>query len=365
MQEIVVSRTIAASAQDIWDALTALDDVPAILRSVESVERLTEGEFGAGTRWRRTRTMLGRSESHEMRVIAAETPRHVLVESEFAGLGYQLHIDLAESGDHTESRPRTSVRIRIREQPPQPDMTVVQRVFGTLGARATEETLAEDLADIAAAVERPDTSSMVVIHRLFTRELTAGPDLVRSVLPDDRQRAEVVADHLTVVLDALVDHHHGEDVLIWPLMRCRIDLSDEVLGRMESQHRAIHDDVDGARASLDEWRRSAEADKGERLAEILTRLAANLRTHLEQEENDMLPLMEQHLTRVEYDRLATHSRESLPRDKAALIVQMFLEGASPGERARLIAEYPLATQLLINTVGARQYRRHVRRLRTP
>ncbi|MDO5683411.1 MAG: hypothetical protein Q4G46_11345 [Propionibacteriaceae bacterium] len=91
----------------------------------------------------------------------------------------------------------------------------------------------------------------------------------------------------------------------------------------------------------------------DQLADLLLELGANLRAHLETEENELLPLIEQHLTRFEYDRLTAHGRESLPREQAAMIVQMFLEGYAP------------VMQLLIRTVGARQYRRHVRRLRAP
>lgn len=363
--EITVSRTIAATAQEIWDALTQIDHLPERLRSVESVRRVTQGQYAVGTRWRRVRSLLGRSEEHEMHVISADPPHHTVIESEFAGIGYRLEIHLSESGDHTESKPRIRVRMTVRDHPPQADPNFLQLVLGNLGARATEETLAQDLADLAAAVEHPDTQVMVVIHRLFTRELAAGPDLVHSVGPGDRERAGVVADHLTVVLNALVDHHHGEDVLLWPLLRTRVTLSDELMDRMEEQHSEIHEGVDDVRALLTTWRRQADLATRDRLAAVLGQLAESLRTHLAQEEADMLPLVEQHLTRVEYARLVEHGREALPKDKAATLVQLCLEGTTPTERALLIADFPRATQLMINTLGARQYRRYVRRLRTP
>lgn len=364
VQELVVSRVIAALPQDIWDVVASVESSPLVLRSIESVELLTEGEFGEGTRYLRTRSLLGRTETRVVTVVEADPPRHVVLESDFAGIGYRLAIELRKSGDHMSSRPRTRVWMRVWDHPAQDDPSFLQRILGSLGTRATEESLAQDLADIAAAVERPDTRSMVVVHRLFNRELTAGPDLVRGVPAGHENRAAVVADHLTVVLNALVDHHHGEDVLLWPLLRGRVELPAETAERMDAQHTDIHADVEEVRHLLGLWRTNPDAENRVRLARALARLAEEVRTHLEEEETEILPLVEKHLTRVEYERLDEHGRESLPRDKAAVLVQMILEGTTPSERALFIADFPRSTRLMITTVGARQYRRYVRKLRS-
>lgn len=361
--EVAVSRVIAATPAEIWSVMTDLAELPFRLRGVERIELLTDGAYAVGTRWRETRSMFGREATQELWVTEAEEPRHTVIESEFGGVHYRMEHRLSPSGDHTDSRPRTLLETRLMSDEPEGEFAWIWRMLGVLGSRATQETLAQDLADIAGAVERPETKDMLIVHRLFTRELSAGPDLVRGVPAGERHRAQIVADHLAVVLNTLIDHHHGEDVLIWPLLAQRTELDGELAERLTSQHGQIHDDITDARSLIMRWREAADVGVRDELARVLTRLSADVRQHLEQEENEILPLIEQHLTRVEYEKLAEHGRESLPKDKAAMLVQLFLEGATRSERALLLGDYPRAMQLMIRTVGARQYRRYVRRLR--
>ncbi|MDO5499630.1 MAG: hemerythrin domain-containing protein [Propionibacteriaceae bacterium] len=362
--EVAISRTIAATPEEIWAVMTDLAETPARLSSVVGLERMSEGAYAVGTRWRETRAWFGREATQELWVVEANAPWQTVIESEVNGLSYRLRHTLTVSGDHTPSRPRTLVTTRLESDEPDGEFTWIWRVLGILGSRTTQEILAQDLADIAATVEHADAQDMLVVHRLFTRELSAGPDLVRGVPANDRHRAQVVADHLSVVLNTLVDHHHGEDVLIWPLLAQRVDISDDLSQRLADQHDTIHADITEARSLIMRWREAADAELREQLATVLARLSVDVRRHLELEENEILPLIEDHLTRVEYEKLAAHGRESLPKDKAAILVQLFLEGANRQERALLLADYPPAMQLMIRTIGARQYRRYVRQLRT-
>lgn len=362
--EVTVSRTIAATPAELWSVLTDVERWPVLLRSVVAVEMVSGGGYAPGAQWRETRSMAGRPATQHVRVVAVEAPAHAELEWDQGGFSYRLEHTLEPSGDHTESRPRTLITSRLRSDQPGDEAVWLWRVLGALGSRTTQEALAQDLAELAAAVERPETRDMVVIHRLFTRELAAGPDLVRGVPAGDAHRAAVVADHLAIVLDTLVDHHHGEDVLIWPLLEQRTEVDPTLAERLRTQHVRIHAEIMAARELIARWREAAEADVRDRLADLLDRLSVGIRTHLEAEENEILPLIEQHLTRVEYEKLAAHGRGSLRKDKAAVIVQLFLEGANRGERALVLGDYPPAMQLFIRTVGARQYRRYVRRLRS-
>ncbi|WP_432559305.1 SRPBCC family protein [Granulicoccus sp. GXG6511] len=361
--EVAVSRTIAAAPDDVWAVLTDVARWSSLLRQVVSVQVLTPGEYAVGTRWRETRSMFGRDATQELWVTEVEAPRRTVLGSEFGGMTYRMEHLLEPSGDHTDSRPRTRVTVRLQSDESEDETLWLWRVLGALGSRATQESIAQDLADLAGAVERPETRDMLVIHRLFTRELAAGPDLVRGVPAGDLHRAGVVADHLAVVLNTLVDHHHGEDVLIWPLLAERTTIAPDLSARLDEQHEQIHADIIEARILMTRWLEAADGGVRDQLAELVTSLGAEIRDHLETEENEILPLIEQHLTRVEYERLVAHGRESLPRDKAAMIVQLFLEGANRSERTLLLNDYPPAMQLFIRTVGARQYRRYVRRLR--
>lgn len=361
--EVAVSRTVAATPTDVWSVLSGVARWPGLLRQVERVELLTEGQYAPGTRWRETRSESGREFTQELWVTEVDPPWWTVVESAEGDFTYRLEHRLEVSGDHTDSRPRTRITARLRSEQPGEEATWVWRVLGALGSRGAQEALAQDLADIAAAVERPETRNMVIVHRLFTRELAAGPDLVRGVPEGNVHRARIVADHLTTVLTTLVDHHYGEDLLIWPLLEQRTAVDPGVGERLAQQHATIHADIAVAREWLVRWRELAAEEARDRLAELLDRLGEDVRNHLEAEENEVLPLIERHLTRVEYERLVAYGRATLPRDKAALLVQLFLEGTNRSERALLLGDFPPAMQVFIRTVGARQYRRYVRRLR--
>ncbi len=362
-QEVTVSRTIAAVPEAIWQVITDIGRAPDFFRSVSAVEVLGSREYAPGLRWRETRTVFGRSETHELTVVEVDPGRRTVLASEANGVRYRVTCELTRSGDHYESAPRTLVVSRFEADQLATAPHILWRVLGSLGAKATEEALAQDLADLARVVERADAQHMVVIHRLFNRELTAGPDLVRGVPGGDLHRAGIVADHLEIVLNTLVDHHHGEDLLIWPLLAARTTIPEDARDRVSDQHGEIHDRVGRARELIRHWREQADPGVRDELAGVITDLAEVLREHLEDEENRMLPLVEQHLTQAEYQALVEHGHESLPKDKAALIVQLVLEGANRRERALVLDRLPRSQQLMIRTVGARQYRRYVRRLR--
>ncbi|MEU6973655.1 hypothetical protein AB0A71_39230, partial [Kitasatospora aureofaciens] len=50
------------------------------------------------------------------------------------------------------------------------------------------------------ADERLDPQEMVVLHRVFRREIPLLADLVEAAVPGDRRRTAVLADHLDLVL---------------------------------------------------------------------------------------------------------------------------------------------------------------------
>ena len=56
------------------------------------------------------------------------------------------------------------------------------------------------MSSLTGTRPRPDVNEMVVIHRVFRRELVANPALVRRVADGNDARARVVGDHLRLIL---------------------------------------------------------------------------------------------------------------------------------------------------------------------
>ena len=82
-----------------------------------------------------------------------------------------------------------------------------------------------------------DVHDMVVVHRLFRRELIDLSRLIRAVAPGDVERAAVVAGHARLVLAGLHLHHTGEDDLLWPKLLERAAPSADLVAHMQSPAR--------------------------------------------------------------------------------------------------------------------------------
>ena len=211
--------------------------------------------------------------------------------------------------------------------------------------------------------EKPDTNEMRVIHRVFRRELTALPGFVRRTPDGDRERAEVVGHHATFILDSLHVHHTGEDENLWPLLLERAQPSTELVQTMQAQHERVHERVDRCQELLAQWRPDPDPSVGEQLSSALEDLNEPLFEHLDQEEREILPLAQQHVSVAEWARLGEHGRDSMSRDQLPIMFGAILEEADPQEQAQMLALVPMPIRLLLRTMGARRYRRYISRVR--
>ncbi|MCF6506194.1 SRPBCC family protein [Blastococcus sp. MG754426] len=149
MQDVVVRRHVAAPVQQVWQVATDLTGSPQVLRGVDAVEVLTPGPFDVGTRWRETRTMMGRSATEEMTVTAVEPQRSYRVEAAGRGAHYVSTLAFAPSADGG-----TDVTMTFGGRPTSTVARVLGAVTAPLGRRAVAKALQQDLDDIAAAAER-------------------------------------------------------------------------------------------------------------------------------------------------------------------------------------------------------------------
>lgn len=149
MPEVVVRRVVAAPRGRLWDLATDLEGAPAVLRQVDRVEVLTRGPFGVGTRWRETRTVLGRSETEEMTVTAVRPGTSYTVEAESRGTRYRSVFRFTDlDGGATE------VTLRFGATPSGVATRVLSALTAPLARVAVARALRGDLDDLAAAATR-------------------------------------------------------------------------------------------------------------------------------------------------------------------------------------------------------------------
>lgn len=211
--------------------------------------------------------------------------------------------------------------------------------------------------------DRPDVHEMVVIHRVFRREFTLLPGLIRKVAGGDVSRAGLVGDHLALILAGLHMHHTGEDEVLWPILLERATPSADLVATMQAQHARVDEHSDLVGSLLADWRESASAVRGEQLAQALERFGAALLEHLELEEREILPLVSEHVTVREWDSLGEHGKDAMSGRQLPLMFGAILEDADEEESRRMLGHLPAPIRLVMRTVGARQYRRHISRVR--
>jgi hemerythrin-like domain-containing protein len=208
-----------------------------------------------------------------------------------------------------------------------------------------------------------DTASMVVVHRVFRREFRLLHQMVGAVGPADVDRSAIVAKHLTEMVTALHHHHTGEDELLWPLLLERAALPGELLDRMERQHESIGELLDSVAALVPGWATRADQSSRDILVGLLEQVSAGLAEHLDDEESQVLPVVERHITEQEWDRLAQRGMNGMSKPRLLVFLGYSLEEASAEERLRFLAKVPPPARLAYRVVGHRRYLRESARLR--
>jgi hemerythrin-like domain-containing protein len=203
---------------------------------------------------------------------------------------------------------------------------------------------------------RTDTWDMIMVHRVFRREFRILPALVRAAGPGDLARAEALGEHVGHIAGALEHHHQAEDEMVWPLMLSRATLHADLINRMEAQHARLHEPLAGIDEVLPRWRATASAADRDVLADLIAQASVALDEHLSDEEREVCPLIEEHLTPAEWQAVGERGRQSIPNGKLALVfVGAILEEATPDERRRFLAELPAPARLLWRLTGERVY----------
>jgi len=213
------------------------------------------------------------------------------------------------------------------------------------------------------ATPKCQSTDMVLVHKVFRRELGLLPAMMLAVEPDDSARAAVVSAHCRELTTALRHHHAAESELLMPKLQRRAALDPTVERQMVQRHRAhlaLVDELDGL---LPLWDEAADPELGTLLADIVTELAAEVAGHLDAIEDLLLPLADQHITPAEWLQLGLRSAGWIPLTRMAVLLGALLEDATPQERQNLLGKVPGPARLLFRMVGREQYAREMRVLR--
>lgn len=148
---IELERLVQAPVGRVWEVLTDVAHADQTLSGVAHVELITQGPYRVGTRWRETRRMFGKEATEQMQVTVVEAPTRTVVEAHSAGVRYVTEFTLSPvSADAT----RLAMSFTAVQAQASPLHKALWRLFGRLGAKATEKVIAKDVEDIATRAER-------------------------------------------------------------------------------------------------------------------------------------------------------------------------------------------------------------------
>jgi hemerythrin-like domain-containing protein len=185
----------------------------------------------------------------------------------------------------------------------------------------------------------PDTSDMLAVHRVFRDTLAAAPALVSAPEAAAPERIELLKNFYDNVLNVLDVHHHGEDLLIFPLLRERAHAHLDLINHVAGQHHDVDDHVKASNQALAEWTAGDGAAQG-RVGDALEALGKAMVEHLDQEERDLLPLCAEHLTLPEWGALPGHGIANFQGDKVWLILGLIRQRMTQEQRDLMLAHMP-------------------------
>lgn len=144
-----LTQHVNASPEKVWAVISDIPGSAATLSGVESIQMVSEGPYGEGTRWKETRSMMGRRETVEMWVSQTDPPRSTTVKALQGGAEYTSRFTLAERDGGTD----LTLTFGAEVLKPTVLSRIMMALFGRIGMSITRKALAKDLAEIAAKAE--------------------------------------------------------------------------------------------------------------------------------------------------------------------------------------------------------------------
>ncbi|MEO1583590.1 MAG: SRPBCC family protein [Planctomycetota bacterium] len=99
MKPVVCAATIEAPAGNVFDVVGDIPHAADTISGIESIEMLTDGPVGEGTRWRETRTFFGKTADETMWITEWEPPLRYVAEARNHGTHYLTEVAVEDLGD--------------------------------------------------------------------------------------------------------------------------------------------------------------------------------------------------------------------------------------------------------------------------
>lgn len=197
-----------------------------------------------------------------------------------------------------------------------------------------------------------------LIHGAVRRDLER-LDSALGRLPDgDRGRAQELDRAYTNLRHELTRHHEGEDAYVWPML-ARAGVDADLLGAMESEHRAMSAALAETAGAMDALARSGSGTDAAAARASIVRTRAVVEQHLTHEEDELEPQLAPHVESPEWKAVEKKlSRQ--PPGVAGRFFAWLTDGMGEDGRAFLRTTVPTPVVGVLGTVFGRRYNREIK-----
>lgn len=207
-----------------------------------------------------------------------------------------------------------------------------------------------------------DTRDMLAVHRAFRREFADLVDLVSAVPDGDLGRASIVGAHVLALTRMAHTHHASEDEVLWTILHERAPDTSALSAAMEGQHQLIDGLISNAQLATQRWMMTASSSDASQVCWCMEQMSANVDRHLEQEEEQVLPIAGDLLSQEEWDVIGEHSRAGLTKEQLGVSLGVIEDAATAEEWALIAADLDPAVREEWDAVGRPAYREYRARL---
>lgn len=219
------------------------------------------------------------------------------------------------------------------------------------------------MSQAQALTQAIDVRDMAIVHRTFRNSYDESARLVRAAPTPSSGRVTFLADHIDFTLTMLHVHHEGEDELLYPKLIERAPEKAPVTEHVEHEHQIIKTAMDDASAACAAWRERPSTETGEALATALDQVNSVVQPHLDDEEQQVVPLAAVTVTQREWNALAKHSIAQMARNMRGIAFGMLLEPLDEADRTRMMHVLPTPVRVLYPLLIERPWKKYSATLR--